>query len=157
MKRIFPVVALILSILFSSCNAQETNTQEQTNAPKTNIKVNKIYDENGNLVRYDSTYTYYYSNIAGDTVKADSILNIFKNIMHEKYSFSQDPFFDNFFYQDSTFNNNFYSEDFFLKSFEMQMKEMQRLMQEMDSFKNQFFMQQFPKNNKQKEPLPELD
>ncbi len=43
------------------------------NQPKEDIKVNKEYDENGYLIRYDSTYTYYYSNIEGDEIVADSI------------------------------------------------------------------------------------
>ncbi|MCB4234259.1 hypothetical protein LDL59_01710 [Kaistella anthropi] len=48
------------------------------NQPIEDIKVNKEYDENGNLIRYDSTYTYYYSNIEGDEIAADSIFNNFR-------------------------------------------------------------------------------
>jgi hypothetical protein len=64
--------------------------------PQTEIKVNKEYDKNGNLVRFDSSYSYYYSNVAGDTVLQDSILNAFKAHFNQHYFFSNEPFFNDF-------------------------------------------------------------
>jgi hypothetical protein len=41
--------------------------------PKVAIKVNRRFDEKGNLIGFDSTYTSYYSNISGDTAQMDSL------------------------------------------------------------------------------------
>ena len=80
MKRIgFITIACMLC--FSSCNGQSGKEKKETadkNAPKTDIKVNKEYDKDGNLIRYDSTYSSYYSNILNDTILGDSIFNNFK-------------------------------------------------------------------------------
>lgn len=47
--------------------------------PQTNIKVNKEFDKDGNLIRYDSTYSYYYSGDGSDFIINDSILGDFKS------------------------------------------------------------------------------
>ena len=57
MKRI-AYVAIALSVTLYSCNGQEGKTKESkvaSNIPQTNIKVDKQYDKNGNLIKYDST------------------------------------------------------------------------------------------------------
>jgi hypothetical protein len=82
--------------------------------PQTNIKVNKEYDKNGNIVRYDSTYSYYYSNIKNDTVKQDSIFNLFRNQFNQKYLFSNEPYFNNLFFEDSLLKYDFYKRVFSL-------------------------------------------
>lgn len=80
------LMLLILSafVLFS-CNAQtkkdldkkETEISKEKIEPKIDYKVNKEYDENGNLIRLDSTYSYYYSNIDKDAMINDSIFRKF--------------------------------------------------------------------------------
>lgn len=66
MKKII-LVAVLLSFSLISCNAQEKSQKtEQKNdsiQPEVNISVNKEYDEQGNLIRIDSTYTSFYSNL----------------------------------------------------------------------------------------------
>ena len=44
--------------------------------PQTSIKVDKKYDSKGNLIKYDSTYSYYYSNIKDNKNLEDSIFAI---------------------------------------------------------------------------------
>jgi len=69
MKKKWITLFVAVSLIFSGCNGQEVkkdkNTSDTTlisgNQPKEDIKVNKEYDKDGNLIRYDSTYTYYYS------------------------------------------------------------------------------------------------
>ncbi len=145
MKRIIFFVVMF-AMIFSSCEAQkkekEKNSDNIKTAPKTNIIVNKEYDDNGNLIKYDSTYTYYYSNIEGNPELKDSILNQFKNTFNDKYFFSDEPFFDNLFFNDSLLMYDFYKEDFFTKRFNDNMKMMEQLFMQMDSVKNQFFLQQ---------------
>ncbi|QIY83201.1 hypothetical protein HER18_06500 [Chryseobacterium sp. NEB161] len=118
------------------------------NQPKEDIKVNKEYDENGNLIRYDSTYTYYDSNIEGDEIAADSIFNNFRNMFEDNYSFSTTPYFNDLFSEDSLLKYDFYKNDFFHKRFKNNMQQMERLFWEMDSIKNKFSMEQFSEKGK---------
>lgn len=155
MKRI-GILVIVLSITLISCNGQnkKTNKEELTdkNLPQTNIKVDKKYDEDGNLVKYDSTYTYYYSNIEKDSTLTDSIFNNFKNIFNQHYFFSTNPFFNDLFFQDSLLKYDFYTEDFFRNRFRNNMLRMDSLFWGMDSLKNKFFNQQFKETDKLKMP-----
>jgi len=155
MKRI-GIIAIACMLCFSSCNGQSGKEKKETadkNAPKTDIKVNKEYDENGNLIRYDSTYSYYYSNILNDSLLGDSIFNDFKSQFNQRYFFSQKPFFNDFFFQDSLLKYDFYKNDFFSKRFNNNMQQMDKLFMEMDSIKNYYFQKQFPNPNSKK-PIP---
>ena len=146
MKRVgFFAIAFMLCLF--SCNGQSGKVKKETvdkNAPKTDIKVKKEYDKNGNLIRYDSTYSYFYSNILNDTLLRDSIFNNFKSKFNQNYFFSQKPYFNDFFFQDSLLKYDFYRKDFFSKRFMNNMQRMDKLFMEMDSLKNFYFMQQFP-------------
>ncbi|MEI8202798.1 MAG: hypothetical protein WCH34_07280 [Bacteroidota bacterium] len=153
MKRFISI--LILSTLFQvASNAQNQNDEQKNQSntqPKTNIKVNKEYDKEGNLIKYDSTYTYYYSNSENSQNINDSVLNDFKKQFHQQYFFSDEPFFNNFFFQDSLMNNNFFSNDYFSKRFKDNMESMDKLFQQMDSLKNEFFLKPTqPEDKKQK-------
>lgn len=154
MKRISLIVLAFILIL-SSCNGQSVKEKKETadkNLPKTDIKVNKEYDKDGNLIRYDSTYSYFYSNILNDTILGDSIFSNFKNQFNQQYFFSQKPYFNDFFFQDSLLKYDFYKNDFFSNRFKNNMQQMDKLFMEMDSIKNYYFQQQqFPelKNKKQ--------
>lgn len=111
--------------------------------PKTNIKVNKEYDDDGNLIRYDSTYSSFYSNIDIDKAKADSIFNKFKSDFNFRYPFSTKPYFDDLFFNDSLLKYDFYKKDFFDKRFNMNMRHMKDMFREMfgkmDSIKNKYY------------------
>jgi hypothetical protein len=104
--------------------------------------VNKEYDKNGNLIRYDSTYSAYYSNILNDSVRGDSIFKNFKSQFNQKYLFSQKPYFNDFFFQDSLLKYDFYKNAFFSNRFKNNMQQMDKLFLEMDSMKNYFFENQ---------------
>jgi len=140
----FMLVAVLLSLGLSSCNGQERKkmVMKDQNKPQTNIKVTKKYDKNGNLVKYDSTYSYYYSNIKNDSVVRDSAFNQFKRYFNSKYDFSEEPFFNDLFFQDSLLKYDFYRKDFFAKRFQNNMDKMGKLFEQMDSLKNKYFMEQ---------------
>lgn len=62
---------IILTLIIGShitLMAQQSKSNQS--APKEDIKVNREYDENGNLVRFDSLYSYSWS---GDTLLLDSL------------------------------------------------------------------------------------
>jgi hypothetical protein len=140
------IVTIALSVTLITCNGQtnkKNETDKDTAKPQTSIKVDKQYDSNGNLIKYDSSYSYYYSNIKDDKNKSDSILGNFKNQFNKKYSFSTDPYFNDFFFQDSLLKYDFYKKDFFLQRFRNNMRMMDSLFWGMDSLKNNFFGKQF--------------
>lgn len=153
-------MSIVFSLIFSSCNGQKAKKEKNrsvtdttlisSNQPKEDIKVNKEYDKNGNLIRYDSTYTYYYSNIDENRAAADSIYNKFQEMFEEKYPFATEPYFDNLFFEDSLLHYDFYKKDFFHQRFMKNMELMDKLFREMDSVKNQFFMEQFPEKKEKK-------
>lgn len=108
MKRsaLFPL--LIMCLILNSV-AQETGKKAIT--PKENSKVTREYDENGNLIRFDSTYTYSWS---GDTTfmksfSPENFSNQFKNQFgfFPDSIFSGHSFFDEF---DPFFNLPFSSK-----------------------------------------------
>jgi hypothetical protein len=141
------IIGMLLAISMTSCNGQ-IKTQDKGNKlspdqPQTNITVNKQYDKNGNILKYDSTYSYYYSNIRKDTSLRDSIFKNFKNQFNNRYFFSKDPFFNDFFFQDSLLKYDFYKKDFFLGRFRNNTNRMDSLFWSMDSLKNDFFEKQF--------------
>ena len=97
--------------LFSYSNKVLNQLSDTTNKPKISYKVNKQVDKNGNLIKYDSTYTYVYSGTEGKAFSAlntDSILNNFSTEPFKlfnkknKSSFNDDMFFDEHFF-DNTF------------------------------------------------------
>ena len=141
------LIAIALSFTLISCNGQtkRQNGESVNNKanPQTNIKVDKKYDDKGNLVKYDSTYSYYYSNVNGNNKLKDSILNNFKNYFNSNYFFSTSPYFNDFFFQDSLLNYDFYRKDFFMNRFRNNMRKMDSLFWSMDSLKNSFFKKQF--------------
>ena len=151
---------LILLSFFTliSCNAQDKKEEDnknsknltKTNKPKIDYKVNKEYDENGNLIRLDSTYTYYYSNIDKDAMMKDSIFQKI-NAHFNKHSPFGESFYDDFFQDDSFNEEDFFQEDFFRGNFKKNREMMNKMMQKMDSLKNQFFIKEFPLDEKENE------
>lgn len=149
MKQIF-MVAVAVFLGYLNCNGQiaENGTTTDKKGPKTNIKVNKEYDEQGNLIRYDSTYSYSYSNMDNDSIPADSIFNMFRDHFNHQFGFSEDPFFKDFFFQDSLMKDDFFNDDFFMKRFKQNMEQMDNLFQEMDSVKNDFYKKNMNQGSK---------
>ena len=150
-QLIFPVFILISLLLFTVVaqnksknnlisSAPDGEDSLNTNQPKVNYKVNKQYDEHGNLISYDSTYTYSYSSPGGDiniTFGNDSITDMFGNINMPMGMFNND-IFNRFFKGDSAQfpnNNMILNDPFFNNGFDMmdQMRQQMKRMQQMDS------------------------
>ncbi len=91
---------------------ENLSQQEISEMPKENVKVTKEFDENGNLIRYDSVYTYFYSN----TKTAQNPEEIMKYLeeIEQRFKFPGQSIFDQFFNDDEFFFKNFYS-DFYNK------------------------------------------
>jgi hypothetical protein len=140
----FLVVAAIL--ISSGCcgQANKMNAKGETpENPKTNISVKKEYDKNGNLIRYDSTYTYSYSNSGNNVLINDSVMDVFKDHFNRKFFFSDAPYFEHFFFGDSLQKKDFYEDDYFIHRFRDNSAAMDSLFIKMDKFKNEFFEKQY--------------
>jgi len=88
MKRIAVIFALAICFSFHS-KAQKND--QKPNTPKEDIKVNREYDENGNLIKFDSVYSY---RLSGDST-------LMKSISPEHFQQFFGDHFENF--NDSTF------------------------------------------------------
>lgn len=155
MKKV--IFALIIALSLGSCNAQEKKSEaknqsalndqpEAQTEPRGTWKVNKEVDENGNLIRYDSIYSYSYGNINGREMKPqemDSAMVSFRKYMEERMpnSFSQDfmiPF------ENDSLGNGFFEKGFFENHWEDFFPDMQKQLKRMDSLHQQFFQNAQP-------------
>jgi len=98
MKR-FVLFSFLNLCLIVSLLAQ--NPDKKQNLPKENSKVTKEYDEKGNLIKFDSLYTYSWS--GGDTT-------MFKSFSPKDFP---EGFGNNFgFFPDSTFKGHSFFDEF---------------------------------------------
>ena len=159
------IIALLASFLvFNGCNAQtkkeDQNPSEKNpitamgdslHKPDVRVKVNKQFDANGNIIRYDSTYTYFYSSPGGkySHITNDSLYSHFKSTFGKMYP---DMFKHQkgLFYNDSLFKYDFFNDDYFFKRFELNHKEFERMFKEMDSIKGNYLRERYPKGYQKK-------
>lgn len=160
MKNLIYIIAFCF-LSFSSCNAQnkknELDDKSNTKAevlkqePKIDIRVNKQYDESGNQIGFDSTYTSFYSNIEGDTLLMDSLFNQFNPFLKNHYKDAFGKQFENIFFNDSLFYDDFFHTDFFRKRYEINNEYFRRIMEDMDSIKNEFYQRHKEEWNENKD------
>ena len=143
-------VLIAMMVMLSACdektNGQHANEKrsaegkvDSLNKPKVNVQVNRRYDDKGNLIGFDSTYSTYYSNIQGDTLKMDSLMNNFDRFFDNSHSSFFRNQFDPLFFNDSLRYPDFFHNDFFMKRYELNDAYMRGMMQRMDSIKNEFY------------------
>lgn len=149
MKKIFLMLALLP--LVTGCNAQhkqhETSATSPTdkNKPQVNWEVNKKYDDKGNLIRYDSTYTWTYSNNGKvQQVDADSVMSEFKQQFNTGFPSLFRNDFGNPVWEDSLFYRDFTSPDYFMQKWEQHYFDMSKIMRQMDSARNSFLKNKYP-------------
>ncbi|MCF6214444.1 MAG: hypothetical protein L3J45_10525 [Flavobacteriaceae bacterium] len=158
MKKIMILTAVILLNLYSCSPKKETRLDNLLEAnlidtikPKTNYRVHKEYDKNGNLISVDSTYSYFYSNTNIDPKQQEEILKQFEQEFRMRMPQIQNNIFDNLFNDnvpmDSIFKNNFYTPDFFYKYFNN--NDLENMLKRMDSIKNRFYRAQINSRKKQ--------
>ncbi len=142
MKKII-VYSLLLSFSLTSCMGQDktdnSNSEKDTIEPKISSNVHKEYDEDGNLISIDSTYSYFYSNIKNDSILEQKFFKDFQmgfddNLRNLNSIFRRD------FFTDTPFNlNDFYTDDFYENRFNLQQKSIQDIFKRMDSIKNSYY------------------
>jgi glutamate synthase domain-containing protein 2 len=155
MKNI--VLFFLVAVLATSCNAQESESssseiakstikKDSTNQPNERWHVNKEVDEHGNVIRYDSVYTWS-SNGAVKAYNPDSLLTQMRKRMQGHFSMFQGLGHFGFSEQDSIFKQ-FFSDDFFTSPMAPNFPNMDDMIRQMEAMRDQFF------NNRQRYIIP---
>lgn len=117
MKIVINSALSVFILLFSFTGF--TQKQDTTKLPNKNIKVQREYDEDGNLIRYDSTYVYSWSSDSSYHFNPDSSFFNFSD-SHEMRKKMKEHL-EHFFKMDTsgyrTFHHPFFSDDFFNRDF----------------------------------------
>lgn len=123
--------------------AKDNGAGEQQNlvTPRVDIKVNKKYDDKGNLIGLDSTYSSYFSKVKGDTLLMDSLFRQFNKNFTSRHPSLLDQHFHELFFNDSLFYDDFFHNDFFEKRYELNDAYLRNTMRRLDSIKNEFYRQ----------------
>tara|TARA_R110000787_G_scaffold267653_1_gene374012 strand:- start:651 stop:1127 length:477 start_codon:yes stop_codon:yes gene_type:complete len=145
-------IIIILVMLFTACKGQEkeplTSQTEKDSViePKGSWNVHREYDELGNLIKYDSVYSYSYTNVKGDSlnVNLDSLMGSFRKYFKESTPFEWKDDFSFFPKNDSLFMRDFFRDDYFFNQWERQPIEMEELMKRMDSIRNAYLKRFHP-------------
>ena len=160
---------MLLSFLvavFTSCNGQnenkslaESNKSSTANGvakdkPQINVKVNKQYDNKGNIIKFDSTYTYFYSSPKGSLrLGADSVFNSFHSFFEESYPNLIKGHSNKVFFNDSLFKYDFFNDDYFQRRFQLNEKMFENMYKQMDSIKRSFMKHNFPNGYTKKKTI----
>lgn len=148
------IMGILFLLLIIGCSTEKLKGQQteadtlSSNKPQTKIIVNKEYDENGNLISFDSSYSYFYTNIQNDSILGDSSYNLFQEDFFNSFPNKQRPFLNDMFFEDSLLTYDFYKDDFFSNRFRFNRNRFDQLFEEMDSLKNTFFRNYSSKNHK---------
>ena len=148
------IIAILLVLAFTGCKGQEKEKEEiksdekkeMAQEPKGQWKVKKEYDEEGNLIKYDSIYSHSYSNIEGDSLRVnlDSIMDSFKGYFSEHRPLKWNDGFSFYPETDSLFMNDFFKDDYFLDRWKKEPMEISEMMRKMDSTRNGFLKKFYP-------------
>lgn len=152
------LISLLLVLVITGCFNQEKEKPKvegfanEIEKDKTIVKprekwdVRKEYDEYGNLKKYDSIYSWTYSNVIGDSLRVnlDSIMDSFKRYIGEQTAFTNR---DDFFYfpdNDSLFMKDFFNDDYFFRNWQSEHSELDKMIKRMDAERNAFLKQFHP-------------
>lgn len=132
----------MIGLLSVSCNSQNndiknTETKESdeeiVKEPKGTWKVDKEFDENGNLIRYDSIYSWSsddkYNNLS--LSERDSLMQTFKSRFFTNFSGFENQGFEDVFSKDSLFSKHFFNDDFFGSDFGSDFIDIDKIRQQM--------------------------
>lgn len=148
MKTLSIVYACGLLMSMQACQSQTNKViapkekksglalQDSLNKPNYNVKVNKEFDEKGNLIRYDSTYSYSYIYKGGEGPQGGKL---FPNNLFEMPSYGMFGSKGNVLTNDSLFRSLFFNDDFFKKQSELNQLFFDRLYPKTDSLMNSPF------------------
>ena len=136
------ILLLMMGLLSVSCNSQnnylkkiETKESDEkiVKEPKGTWKVDKEFDENGNLIRYDSVYSWSsndkYNNLS--LSERDSLMQSYKSRFFTNFSGFENQGFEDVFSKDSLFSKHFFNDDFFGSDFGSYFMDIDKIRQQM--------------------------
>lgn len=160
MKKIKSIIlSAFLLLAGMTAYAQIVHSHNHTNKPQVHINVKKVYDKNGNIIRYDSTYEWTYSNHSGKSnINLDSLMGQFVPFFRENLPDSLSRVFGNpdFNLNDSAMMLNFFNNAHFFGRWQKEIFDMKHEMQAMDSLRMEFlkrYMHEKKCSGKKKYPL----
>ncbi|MGB5434687.1 MAG: hypothetical protein WBM98_02265 [Maribacter sp.] len=155
---------LVLSALLTmSCNSQENKTKDNaqmkgneeqlTETPKGSWKINKEFDEDGNLIRYDSIYSWSSNTDLDDlaTMDKDSVLKSMQSRFYRSFSDFNGEGYPGFFSEDSLFTKQFFTNDFFESEFGQDFMDIDRVRERMEHMQRKFLERYQSELGKQEE------
>ncbi|MGP1994224.1 hypothetical protein D9V96_020255 [Zobellia laminariae] len=143
------ILLFMIGLLSASCDGQKndiknTETKESVKSiveqPKGSWKVNKEFDENGNLIGYDSIYSWS-ANTQLDklsNLNKDSLLQSFKSRFFTDFSDFENKGFDDVFSKDSLFSKHYFNDDFFESEFGKDYMDIEKITQRMIARQKKF-------------------
>lgn len=136
------ILLLLLAFLSFSCdgqvseqkknNSSELERNKEEIVPKGSWQVNNEFDENGNLKRFDSIYSWSSSGNM-NSIDNDSTFNRVQSLMEKHFSMIQSPDIDNFTKHDSIF------KQFFSNSLNSGIPNIDDMMKQMEAKRQHFF------------------
>ncbi|MGC1204960.1 MAG: hypothetical protein WA839_08750 [Flavobacteriaceae bacterium] len=143
------ILLFMIGLLSVSCNGQKNdtkNTETKENEgniveqPKGSWKVDKEFDDNGNLIRYDSIYSWSSNGKLDNlsTVDKDSLLHSFKSRFFTNFSDFENNGFDDVFSKDSLFSKHYFNDDFFGSDFGKDYMDIDKITQQMIARQKKF-------------------
>lgn len=145
-------IVSLLSLFCLGCHGQENangkagENQDIVGQPKGNWKVNREFDKDGNLIRYDSIYSWSssdYMDKLGE-MDRDSLFTSFKSKFSKHFSYFDQDSFPNFFENDSLFTKHFFRDDFFDSPMGKDFINLDLLHQRMEDMHKRFMGQYVP-------------
>ncbi len=147
MKKL--AILSLAAILTTSCKGQENKKEENlekdsieqtVEQPKGTWKVDKEFDENGNLIRYDSIYSWSSTDDLGDLTQnnPDSLLQSFRSKFYRNFKGFDNQRFGDLFAEDSLFTKRFFDDDFFDSQFGQDFMDIDRIRERMETMQQRF-------------------
>lgn len=145
------VFALILGLMVAGSQAQNDRKKSKdvlaenemdslaVHKPEMSWKVDKKYDGEGNVIGYDSIYSYSFKNLSNlpQEMNLDSIMNSMPHFPQGNLSsFFEDYYSGPLIGKDSLLNGNKFFEDFFERQRANDFSDMRQLFQHIDSLQH---------------------
>jgi len=153
MKRIIFLWVFIFVGFTTQARIVRDSNRKAANKPKIQVKVNKVYDKNGNIVRYDSTYTWSYSSDNnGRKIDVDSLMSRFMPYLRGHLPDALAKEFSNpdMRSNDSALILDFFNDEHFFNKWQTQLFDFPQQLREMDSLKREFIRHYLPNKEKNK-------
>ncbi|KPM32728.1 Hypothetical protein I595_1155 [Croceitalea dokdonensis DOKDO 023] len=158
------LTVFLASFFLISCQGQEDDKKNKeldhtlTEEPKGNWRVLREFDDAGNLIRYDSTYSWSYSEGPANFKlrDGDSIFKSFRSQISKGFTGMADVFGDGLSEQDSLFMKPFFSDDFFENQFGKDFMDLDNIRQRMEAIQRRLLERHHLKLQKNEAPMDKI-